>query len=73
MQAEEWLCLNCQVQRAQAGMKTSESPTVKPQPIPLVKDNQTPSKVDKLSTAPVESIPDEKPAADEKKSAPAQE
>ncbi len=54
-------------------MNTSESLTVKPQPVPLVKDNQTPSKVDKVSTAPVESKPDEKPAAAEKKAAPAQE
>lgn len=73
MQVEEWLCLNCQVQWAQAGMKTSESATVKPQPVPLVKDNQTPSKVDKVSTAPVESKPNEKSAAAEKKAAPAQE
>lgn len=71
MQVEEWLCLNCQVQRAQAGMKTSESSTVKPQQVPIVKDNQTPSNVDKISAAPVESKPDEKPA--EKKAAPAQE
>uniref|UniRef100_A0A8C2G982 Protein piccolo n=1 Tax=Cyprinus carpio TaxID=7962 RepID=A0A8C2G982_CYPCA len=72
-EVEEWLCLNCQVQRTQAGMKTNESPTVNPQPVPLVKDNQTPSKVDKISTAPVESKPDKKPAAAEKKAAPAQE
>ncbi|KAL0167716.1 hypothetical protein M9458_035938, partial [Cirrhinus mrigala] len=54
-----------------AGMKTSESSTVKPQQAPIVKDNQTPSKVEKVSAAPVESKPDEKHA--EKKAAPAQE
>lgn len=75
MQVVEWLCLNCQVQRAQAGMNTSESPIVTPQPVPLVTDNQTPSKVDKVATAPVESKPDEKftTAAAEKKAAPSQE
>ncbi|XP_052388124.1 protein piccolo-like isoform X2 [Carassius gibelio] len=47
-------------------MKTSERPTVKPQLVPLVKDNQTPSKVKMVSTAPVETKLDEKPAGDEK-------
>jgi len=75
LQVEEWLCLSCQVQRAQAGMNTSESPIVTPQPVPLVTDKQAPSKVDKVATAPVESKPDEKftTAAAEKKAAPAQE
>lgn len=75
MQVDEWLCLSCQVQRAQAGINTSESPIVIPQPVPLVMDKQTPSIVDKVATAPIESKPDEKPttAAAEKKAAPAQE
>nr|XP_017207511.1 mucin-16 isoform X4 [Danio rerio] len=69
---DEWLCLNCQVQRAQGGIK---SPTVKPQTVPLVKDNQTTSKADKVAPAPVKSKLDENPTAapTEKKAGPAQE
>lgn len=69
MQGKEWLCLNCQVHRAQAGIEASENTTVKPQSVTSVKDIQSLSKVDKLATAPVETKDDKQSstAAAEKK------
>nr|XP_055029686.1 LOW QUALITY PROTEIN: protein piccolo-like [Misgurnus anguillicaudatus] len=65
-EVKEWLCLNCQVKRAQTGTNTSENT----QSFPLVKDYQTPSKIDKVPT--VEPNPDEQSntAAAEKKVSP---
>lgn len=67
LQVKEWLCLNCQVQRANSGIETSENTPVKPQSVPLVKDSQSLSKVDKLTTAPVEAKTDEQSSTAEKK------
>ncbi|KAI7802121.1 putative protein piccolo, partial [Triplophysa rosa] len=68
-EVKEWLCLNCQVQRANSGIEASENTPVKPQSVPLVKDSQSLSKVDKLATAPFEAKADEQSsiAAAEKK------